>query len=216
MLLTLHLARDGLVLEHVPCEGIKNAIPKENRITKLTSKKSGGNMREEITNDEVLSILKSISTIEKTEAADGNILNFTYKDKDDDIILCFVKIVNDDELSVFTLLKIPETMFISAIISCNMYNIRNDAHGTFAYAHKENDDACFIILEGTIRLRGGMSENCIRNHIRTFIANINLFEGVVIDGMKELGEDSEFLKGGFWQGVGSLLCGLWGEYNRYR
>jgi len=154
--------------------------------------------------------LKDISSAKqicRTEDA----VTFHYKDKDDDNVTSIVTIQDDERLFAVLMLPVPEGHFVTSMICSNMYNIRKDAHGTFAYATKLGDEH-YVALEANLMSRGGITEAALRQTMRNFIAHIDTFESVLISAIRELGPDSSFLKssgwGSFWEAAGHFLEGV--------
>jgi hypothetical protein len=176
-------------------------------------------MIETITLEGLETIVKQLQSV-KSVKRDEDSVTFKYRDKDGDQVTCLLSLVNEERATAMLLLPIPDSHIVTAMVISNLYNIRQDAHGTFAYATNAGQDKFFIILESHINTRGGVSDTNIRQQLRTFLDQINGFENVMIEGIKDLGPDSDFLKGssssGFWDAVGAFAGGFWDGYQGSR
>lgn len=171
-------------------------------------------MIETMTLQKIEEIVRLVQSVKDVERNDNNI-TFKFKDKDGDEVTSIVTLINEERASAMLLIPIPTSHIISGMIVSNIYNSQNDVHGTFAYSVNAGDDKCYIVMESHICTRGGVTEENIRQQLRAFLEHINNFENVMIEGIKELGEDSSFMKGsddGFWENVGNLFGGFWRGY----
>lgn len=168
-------------------------------------------MLEMITLEQLEAIVRQLQSVKNIERGEDSV-TFKYRDKDGDEVTILITLINEERASAMLLLSIPESHIVSAMIISNLYNTRKDVHGTFAYATNAGENGCYIILESHINMRGGVSDTNIRQQLRTFLDQINSFESVIIDGIGELGPDSEFLKGSgasrFWEAVGIFAGGF--------
>lgn len=168
-------------------------------------------MIEEITFPLVQGALRGIKKAKQVELGD-DVLTFTYRDTDGDDVPVVVTIESEEKLFCTLLIPIPEAVFVTAIICANLYNLRSDAHGTFAYATQlgEEGQHC-IALETHILTRGGISESFLKYALRNFLDRIDLFEGVLIPAINELGPDGSFMKSSgwssFWEAAGAFFRG---------
>lgn len=176
-------------------------------------------MLETITLQQLEAVVRQLQSVKNVERDDDSV-TFKYRDKDGDEVTSLITLVNEERATAMLLFPISESHIVSAMIISNLYNTRKDVHGTFAYATNAGEDKFFIILESHINTRGGVSETNIRQQLRTFLDQINNFESVMIEGIKELGPDSDFLKGsgasGFWNAVGAFAGGFWNGYQGLR
>lgn len=172
-------------------------------------------MVETITLQQLETLIKQIKSVKNVDR-DDDAVTFKYRDKDGDEVASLITLIDEERATAMLLLPIPESHIVSAMIVSNLYNSRKDVHGTFAYATKAENEKYFIILESHINTRGGVSEVNIRQQLRTFLDQINNFESVMVDGIRDFGPDSSFLKesgaSGFWAGVGAFAGGFWKGY----
>ncbi len=169
-------------------------------------------MEEEISLTMVESALREISAAKDVERKD-DVVVFKYKDKDGDEVAAVVQVESEERLFCTLLLRIPEEVFVTSMICSNMYNMRKDAHGTFAYATKSEND-CYITLEAHLLSRGGTSATALKHFFRNFIECVDRFEGVLIPAIRELGPDSSFLKAGGWSTFWSAVGAFWRGYSQ--
>ena len=168
-------------------------------------------MIERTTLEQLEGIVKRIPAA-KDVNRDGDTVTFKFHDKDDDDITCLINLINEERAAAMLLLPIPQSHKVTAMLVSNVYNARKDAHGTFAYGTAVGDDDFFIILETHISTRGGVTDETIRQQLRTFIEQINTFETTMFKGIGELGPDTSFMKGsgaeGLWRAVGAFTRGF--------
>jgi hypothetical protein len=164
-------------------------------------------MKEILTLEELERIVTSLSGPKDIER-DEDSVTFKYRDKDGDEVPCVVSLLNEERAMAMALISVPDSHSVTAMIVSNMYNNQHDAHGTFAYTTKLDDDKWLIVLEAHISTRGGVTEEAIRYQLRRLVDQINAFEKTMIDGIQKVGPDSSFLKGGFWQALGSFTGGF--------
>jgi len=176
-------------------------------------------MLETVTLQQLEAVVRQLQSVKNVERDDDSV-TFRYRDKDGDEVASLISLINEERATAMLLIPIPESHILSAMIVSNLYNTRKDVHGTFAYAANFGEDKFFIILESHINTRGGVSETNIRQQLRTFLDQINSFESVMIEGIKELGPDSSFLKGSgtssLWEAVGAFAGGFWNGYQGTR
>lgn len=173
-------------------------------------------MTTEIVTLEMLERLINSLSGPKDVERDEDSVTFKYRDKDSDDVPCIVRLLNEEKASAIVVIPVPDSHSVTAMIVSNFYNNQSEAHGTFAYTTKIGEDTWAIALESHISTRGGVNESAIRHQLRTIIDQINSFEKTMISGIEEMGPDSSFLKGGFWEAVGSFAGGFFGGYNATR
>jgi hypothetical protein len=142
--------------------------------------------------------------VEKTDS----FVFFKFLDRDGDYVGVFVAPVGEARALATMMITIPPTYLVTAVIATNVYNSYPDSHGTFAYAQKVEDDRALAIIETDISVSGGVTAENIRAQLQYFTDRINKFEVCVLDTMRDLGPDSEFLKGSFWSALGSFFGGF--------
>jgi len=166
-------------------------------------------MIEELSFAMVQEALKGISSVKKIKLQD-EALTFQYNDKDGDNVTSIVTIQDDERLLCVLMIPISEEHFVTSMICANAYNMRKDAHGTFAYSTQIGDKP-FIALEAHLITRGGISEAALKQMLRNFISHIDTFESTMISAIQELGPDSSFLKSSdgesFWGVLGAFFNG---------
>lgn len=170
------------------------------------------NMPERMTLKMLEVIVKSLSEAKEVERDEASV-TFKYRDKDGDEIPCFVQLLSEERAVATAMIPVPDTHSVSAMIASNVYNNEHDAHGTFAYTTKIGDETWCIALEVHIGTRGGVEEAAIRYRLRRLVDQINAFERTMISAIQELGPDSSFLKGGFWESVGSFAGAFFRGYH---
>ena len=132
----------------------------------------------------------------------------TFLDRDGDIIGIQLVAVGETRARATMAIAIPGNCLITAMIVCNLYNTSPDSHGTFAFAQTVDDGTAVAALETDLSASGGITLNNIRSQLQAFIDRINKFEVVLIEGIRELGPDTEFIKGNFWTNLGAFLGGF--------
>jgi hypothetical protein len=151
--------------------------------------------------------LRGISGVER----DDESLSFKYRDKDGDNVTVIVKLVDEERVSILLPIAIPESHIASAMIVSNAYNSMKSSFGTFAYASVVASKP-FMFLESNICTSGGVDDANLRIQIRNFINHIDNYETVMLSSIKELGPDSDFLKGSssseFFRAVGQIAEGM--------
>lgn len=156
--------------------------------------------------DKLEIIVKRLSGIKDIRHDDDSVL-FHFHDKDGDDVTGYFQILNETQLRGMLPLTIPESHTISGMIATAVYNGRPDIHGTFACMTKLGDKIG-VCLEMDMDIEGGVSEDNMSYKLQVFINHINLFETKILDMIRELGEDSSFLKGGFWENAGAFIGGV--------
>ncbi|MFA6835906.1 MAG: hypothetical protein WCR04_05820 [Fibrobacteraceae bacterium] len=172
-------------------------------------------MLETIDLETLLAIVKTINLV-KDAKHDEDSVSFEFSDKDGDSIPVFVKLIDEEKISVMVPIKIPESHLLSAMFAGNVYNSQPETHGMFAYASKIDEDRCCIVLETDLLIRGGVSETNVRQYLRLFVDGINRFETIMLQGIKELGPDSNFVKdsdgSSVWEAIGAFAGGFLDGY----
>lgn len=156
--------------------------------------------------DRLEAIAKSLNGIKNIRHDDDSVL-FDFHDKDGDDVTGYFQILNETQLRGMLLLPIPESHSVSGMIATVVYNGRPDIHGTYACIAKAGDKVA-VCLEMDTDIEGGISEANFLHKLQLFIDHINLFETKIFDQINQLGEDSSFLKGGFWEQVGAFTSGF--------
>jgi hypothetical protein len=150
-------------------------------------------------------LAQQLHGIKEIEEKDDSIL-FNFHDKDGDDVGGIFKIVNDTQMSGFNVLTLSNDFLVAGMIACASYNGRPDIHGTYACVNDCPEDGKYwLMLQMDIDISGGVEQKNIVNRMQAFVDHINLFESKMQESLKEIGEDSSFLKGGFWD---SFLSGI--------
>ena len=157
-------------------------------------------------------VKKNLRGIKNIRHDEDSVL-FDFHDKDGDDITSFFQIINETQLRGMLILPVPESHIISAMIATGVYNGRPDIHGTYACMAKTGD-TMGVCLEMDLDIEGGASEANISHKLQTFVDHINLFETKIMGQISELGEDSSFMKGGFWENAGAFFGRLVKELGR--
>lgn len=151
-------------------------------------------------------VARKLSGIKNIHHDEDSVL-FTFHDKDGDDVTGFFQILNKTQLRGILALPVPDTHLVSAMISTVAYNARPDIHSTYACISKISDKSA-VCLEMDLDSEGGISEAHLAHKLQAFVDHINLFETKIFDQIKELGEDSSFLKGGFFNQLGAFFAGV--------
>ncbi len=156
--------------------------------------------------DKLENMVKHLSGIKNIRHDDDSVL-FDFHDKDGDDVTGFFQILNETQLRGILALPIPESHSVSGMIATAVYNGRSDIHGTFACMTKIGDKIG-VCLEMDMDIEAGISEANMLYKLQVFIDHINLFETKILDMIRDIGEDSNFLKGGFWENAGEFVSGF--------
>lgn len=151
-------------------------------------------------------VKKNLRGIKNIRHDEDSVL-FDFHDKDGDDVSGFFQILNETQLRGMLILPVPESHIVSTMIATGVYNGRPDIHGTYACMAKTGD-TMGVCLEMDLDIEGGISEANILHKLQIFVDHINLFETKIMGQISELGEDSSFMKGGFWENAGAFVSGL--------
>lgn len=139
---------------------------------------------------------------------DENVVLYRFFDKDGDRIGVVIVPVSETRARAMMMITIPREFLVTAMIVSAVYNSNGNSHGTFAFAQVDGDGDTLAVLEADMTASGGILVDNVRAQLQTLTDRINKFETCMLEGMLELGPDSEFLKGDMWTNVGTLLGGF--------
>ncbi len=151
------------------------------------------------------SLVEQLHGIKDVEEKNDSIL-FEYHDKDGDDVGGIFKLASDTQMSGYNVLTLSNDYLIAGMVACAAYNGRPDIHGTYACVNDCSEDGKYwLMLQMDIDISGGVEPENIVNRMQALVDHINLFESKIQNSLTEIGKDSSFLKGGFWD---SFLRGI--------